>query len=69
MNSLDYSKGDGSLARTAEYYPGQSATGPYYQPNLYYSRRPDHSAYEGRVYTGDASRLYLRPQDHPSQSY
>lgn len=69
MNTLDYSKGDVSRAKTAEYFPGQSATGPYYNPNLNYSGRVDQSAYDGRVYPGDASQYYLRVQNHPSQSY
>lgn len=68
MNSIDYSKGDISRARTAEYYPGQSASGPFYNRNLQQSNGAGQSLPDSRVYPGDASRYYYAPQ-HSTHSY
>ncbi len=69
MNTLDYSKVDISRAKTAAYFPGQSASGPFYNPNLNNSRRADQSYYDGRMYEGDASQYYQNASRHPTQSY
>lgn len=68
MNSVDYSKADISRAKTAEYYPGQSVSGPFHNPNLHYSNNLGSSLPDSRVYYGDASRYYYTPRNTP-QSY
>jgi len=68
MNSVDYSKADISRAKTAEYYPGQSASGPFYNPNIQHSYGAGQSLPDSRVYSGDASRYYQTPQQ-PANNY
>ena len=69
MNSVEYSKGDLSRARTAEYHPGQSASGPFLNPNQQYAYNLGKSfSNSSRVYAGDASQYYTASQ-HPAQSY
>lgn len=68
MNTLDYSKADISRAKTAEYYPGQSASGPFYSTHLKHSNNLGDSLPDSRVYPGDASIYYHTPQNH-AQSY
>jgi hypothetical protein len=68
MNSVDYSKADISRAKTTDYYPGQSTSGPFYNPNSAYSKNLGQSLPNSQVYSGDASRYYAGSR-HPAQSY
>lgn len=69
MNSLDFSKGDLSRARTADYFLGQSASNPTYNPHLGFSKETGQNYYDPRVYPGDASRYYQYVHPQPSQIY
>ncbi len=52
MNSVDYSKADISRAKTADYYPSQSTSGPFYNPNLAYSNNLGQTLPNSQVYGG-----------------
>jgi hypothetical protein len=68
MNSVDYSKADFSRAKTADYFPGQSVSGPFHNPNLAYSNNLGQSLPNSQVYGGEASRYYATSRQ-PPQSY
>lgn len=69
MNVLDYSKAEISRAKTADYYPGQSASGSFYANKLNPSQRMDPNLSQTQFYRGDASQQNFRIQGHPTQSY